>query len=49
MNSKKARRCYKEEGSEGKKRQEMETQAQTISTLVLDQIIIFTFCSMLRN
>jgi hypothetical protein len=44
--AKEARRCCKEEGSEGRRgrKKEVETQAQTVLTLVLDQINKFLYC-----
>jgi hypothetical protein len=43
--AKDARRCYKEEGSEGRRgrNQEVETQAQTVFTLGLEQITKFVY------
>jgi hypothetical protein len=40
-----ARRCCREEGSEGRRgrKQEVETQAQTVLTLGLDQITKFVY------
>jgi hypothetical protein len=43
--TKEARRCCKQEGSEGRRarKQEVETQAQTVFTLSLNQITKFIY------
>jgi hypothetical protein len=45
MIAKDARRCCREEGSEGRRcrNQEVETQAQTVLTLGMDQITKFVY------